>query len=147
MRALRGRAAASITVIIGLCALPALSGCCPATRHLYPGPERSTSETATVSAGTADVSIEAVDGVSTLCVLGRASREVVVLPGEHTVEVRWRGAAVTSVVGSYSTASALLRFEADAGRRYAVGCQQASFWISDRESGKVIAVAGGAPAN
>jgi hypothetical protein len=123
-----------------------LPGCCPTVRRLYPGPERPPAETATVCAGAADVGIAAVDGVSTLCFPDRTVREVVVLPGEHSLEVRWRGAAVTTVVGSYSTASALLRFEAAAGRHYAVGCRQGSFWISDRETGKVIAAAGGGAA-
>jgi hypothetical protein len=66
-----------------------------------------------------------------------------VLPGDHTVEVEWRGAPATSVVGSYPTAAAALTFEAEAGRRYTAGCRQASFWISDRETGRVIATAGG----
>jgi hypothetical protein len=98
---------------------------------------------AALSASASDVRIEAVDGASTLCFPGGAAREVIVLPGEHTVEVSWRGETATSVTGSYSTATALLRFTADAGRRYVVGCQRASFWISESESGRVIAVAGG----
>jgi hypothetical protein len=143
MRARPGEKAASLAAVAGLLAVVVVAGCCPAVRHVYPGPERPASETSALSAGSAGVGIVAVDGVSTLCFPDRTVGEIVVLPGERTIEVRWRGAAATTVVGRYSTASALLTFEADAGRRYAVGCRQASFWISDRETGKVIAVAGG----
>jgi hypothetical protein len=135
--------ATTVALTVWLSSLLVACGCCPAARRLYPGPARPGSEVAALSASASDVRIEAVDGASTLCFPGGAAREVIVLPGEHTVEVSWRGETATSVTGSYSTATALLRFTADAGRRYVVGCQRASFWISESESGRVIAVAGG----
>ena len=62
-----------------------LVGSCSATTRMYPGPERPASETALVRGATTEINIESCDGAKV------TSTSVVVLPGDHTIEMSFRG--------------------------------------------------------
>lgn len=83
-----------------------------APKRMYTGPERPATETALIRGATSEINIESCDGVKV------TSSDFSVLPGDHTIEMSFRGAR------EYSIDTSFLKFTAEAGHIY----------IADRET-------------
>ena len=85
-----------------------LTAACSTTR-MYSGPELPASQTALIRGVDTTINIVSCDGRKF------SSNDVIVLPGEHTIEMGFSGD------GYYSANNSFLRFKAEAGHTYAVG--------------------------
>ncbi len=118
-----------------------LAGCCPAVRHLYPGPKVPASETARISVDRENLGIDRVDGHRTICFPDMPATDVVVLPGAHTLQVRWSGPGIPFIAGGY--AIGYLRFESLVGHHYVLSSWLQSntvfFTVKEADTGEVVA--------
>jgi hypothetical protein len=105
--------------LIMVIAASMLGGCTTTVTKLYPGPELRRDRVAVLTAPH-NVRVLAVDGEakryspSLYMIQGKFGTEIHLLPGLHTVSVRYS----TSGPGSHSREDLLLQFEAKAGRIY-----------------------------
>ncbi len=122
----------NVLVVIALIFLAGLSFAAP--QRMYTGPERPASETALVKGAASEINIVSCDGVKA------TKLEVSVLPGEHVIEMSFRGDM------EYSEDTSFLKFTAEAGHTYIVDRedvknQQGAFYnpfILDKTTGKRV---------
>lgn len=79
-----------------------------APKRMYTGPERPATETALIRGASSEINIESCDGSKV------TSLEIMVLPGEHTIEMSFSGGMEVSIENSF------LQFTAEAGHTYVV---------------------------
>lgn len=140
--------------IVRLSALLLLAGCAAPVVQLYEGPTRPPSEQVLVRAdqrgrtfASERIDIELVDDRRTLSTgegflsSSRGAQAVYLLPGKHTLRLRYRGH------GNAVTAN--LWLVAEAGGNYIVKAAQTGdgmkIWIEDEATGKQVGGARGSP--
>jgi hypothetical protein len=84
-----------------------LTGSCSTTR-MYSGPELPASQTALIRGADTTINLVSCDGKKF------SSTDVIVLPGEHTIEMGFSGG------GSYSLSTTFAKFNAEAGHIYSI---------------------------
>jgi hypothetical protein len=117
-----------------LCALVTvfMVGSCSTTTRMYSGPELPANQTALIRGADISINLVSCDGKKL------SSSNVIVLPGEHTIEMSY----YDSVAYRYSSDSSLMDFTAEAGHVYVVdkisgGGRYLSF-ILDSSTGKKV---------
>ncbi|HEX2964584.1 MAG TPA: tetratricopeptide repeat protein [Syntrophorhabdaceae bacterium] len=94
-------------ILISLLLVIGLLGCSTTTR-MYSGPALPENQTALVRGGDVSINLVSCDGVKV------TSSAIMVLPGEHTIEMSYSGS------GGYSINNTFTKFKAEAGHTYVV---------------------------
>ena len=120
----------TIFLLAGSCATLTMKG--------YEGQDLSTDKTAVIEKGIY-LYINKCDGVD----LGSFQNKVIVLPGDHTIEVSFQTQTMGDFV-SYSNETASLTFKAEAGHAYVAHAHRVSAegWIAylmDKKTGERVA--------
>ncbi len=119
-----GVLATSIVVIL-------LESCSTTPEKMYSGEDLPASKTAIVQSADASINITKCDGIKT------TSASIVVLPGDHTLDIYFRTLGSEGYYGNFS-----IKFTAEASHVYAVGVEigrGAYAFIKDKTIGKRIA--------